>query len=127
MPGVSTQRAVQICGATSTGDRQLRINSIGWNWGKKKKQIALQNEDLALGQRTPCILEHGDQAVFAIPISTAYGEWLQRVAAEMFKEEGPGSVDTLRGFFSTSVGKVLRVKPDEALLDRIRESLTSRQ
>ncbi|MDR6914468.1 hypothetical protein J2X66_001332 [Pseudomonas sp. 3296] len=103
------------------GDRSVTINSIGWRVGKGKN--ARHSMQRLYGQYTaqyPKQLVHGEQATFMVSF-LAQPSWPKEFATGFVQDLSQRNLRTLRALIHTSVGETIEVKPEENLLQRLRE------
>lgn len=110
---------------TNTGSLPLRVSSIGWEHGpRRKKRFAMQNPGQTLyDSPMPIELSHGQGANWFIEIDRDVmpGEtWEEYFAKRAILPDVETSLKTLRGTFHTSVGKSFKAKPSTDLIKRLR-------
>lgn len=104
----------------NTGDRPIRVNSIGWKVGLFRKRHAMQNHDAAQSSPLPIELTHGQEASWYVPFSTKDEPWSDYFAAGMLMPHYRTALWTVRARFFTSVGYVFDTRPEESLLKPLR-------
>ncbi|MEP7366187.1 MAG: hypothetical protein ABI972_23260 [Acidobacteriota bacterium] len=117
-PGMTREH---ICiGVTNLADRTVTISLVGWAYGgRKKKGVSIQTFAPGIGDQTPKRIEHGDTAMFMVPLDRNPG-WLVRFATEFITDKPiERALKTLVVQIHPSVGDVIEVKPERVLLDRI--------
>lgn len=106
----------------NTGDREIRITGIGWQYGSKKRrryfgQMFDRNESSPM----PIKLAHGDLAFWRFPI-TSENNWYQRFSSH-FEENWRSDLLSLRCVAISSVGHEFMCIPDLKILSSIEDEL----
>ncbi|MBK4736325.1 hypothetical protein [Noviherbaspirillum pedocola] len=102
----------------NTGDRPIRITSIGWRVGLRKKRYAVQMYEAHGSSPMPIELEHGQEAQWVVPLDQREQGWLEYFAQGMLRPNLWLSSWTLGAQFLTSVGEILMAKPEPGLLNK---------
>ncbi|MNC51738.1 hypothetical protein D3C75_1010430 [compost metagenome] len=106
------------------GDRSVTVNAIGWRVGRGKS--ARQSIQPLYGQYTqhyPKQLTHGEQANFMVSF-LVLPSWPKEFATAFVQDLSPKNLRTLRAQIHTSLGQTVQVKPEENLLQRLRDAGT---
>jgi hypothetical protein len=103
------------------GDRPVTINSVGWRVGKgKNARHSIQPLHGQYTSQYPKQLAHGEQATFMVSF-LALPSWPKEFATGFVQDLSQGNLRTLRALIHTSAGETIEVKPEENLLQRLRE------
>jgi len=108
-------------GVTNLGDRPVTINTIGWAVGKRKqRQYCIQTASGPWTAQHPTELAHGKSASFMVSFRHT-PSWLTDFANDFLKSFADKELDTLVVQVHTSVGQTIEAKPEDALIERLRE------
>lgn len=106
----------------NTGDREIRITSIGWQYGsKKRRRYFVQLFDRNESSPMPIKLAHGDSASWRFPI-TGEDNWYRRFSSH-FEERWREDLLSLRCVAISSVGHEFMCRPDLKILSSIENEL----
>lgn len=113
---------VIVFSVVNTGEKPLRITGIGWSIGFFRwKRQAIQMHDRVQSSPIPVELTHGQEATWLFPLLPGEEGWMQSFPQKMLLPHWRLGCLTLRGVFSTSIGKTFVAKVEPGLLKRIRE------
>lgn len=103
----------------NTGDRSIRITSIGWQVGIWRKRYAMQISDENMSSPMPIELAHGQEAHWSVPLNARKEGWLEYFAKKMLQPNIWVSTRTLKAQFHTSVGEVFTTRPESELCKKL--------
>ena len=104
---------------TNIGERPVVISLISWVIGRgKNRKYGIQTLSGPLTKQYPETLAHGQDAMFTVSFSET-PNWASNLLKTLDDPSG-GSLRTLCAQIHTSVGQTFDVKPESALLDRLR-------
>jgi hypothetical protein len=109
-------------GITNIGERPVIINSVGWAIGRgmnEKRCLQFGIEPLALS--FPMELGYGKSVNLAVS-STNHPNWLKEFSNEFIGDLSASSLKSLRLLVDTSVGKIVKVRPEKGLLDALNQA-----
>lgn len=110
---------------TNLGERPVTINSVGWSIGKGKgRRFCLQPVSGPFTTQWPAELAHGKTANFMVSFTATPG-WLRDFATGFVKDLSDKSLKTLVALVHTSVGQTTKVRPEQTLLQRLKESVSN--
>lgn len=104
----------------NSGDRTIRITTIGWRVGLWSKREAMQMFDREQSSPLPVDLQNGQEASWLVPLAARDEGWVAKFARLMLRPHTRLACFTLRAMFVTSVGYVFWVKPERSLLRKLR-------
>jgi hypothetical protein len=124
VPGSKAKpKEVLVFRVVNTGDRSIRVTSIGWRIGVRNTRQAIQMFDPMQSNPLPVELSHGQEASWVIPLDFGDDPWMKSFARKMLHPNPRWSCFTLRAEAYTSLGDVFRSKPEPGLLRRIEEEV----
>lgn len=104
------------------GDRPVTVNSVGWRVGHgKSARSCIQPMYGQYTSQYPKQLAHGEQTTFMVSL-LALPSWPNEFASNFVQDLSQKNLRTLRALIHTSVGETIKVKPEENLLQRLREA-----
>jgi len=112
------QRDVMVIEVTNLGDRTVTVNSVGWSCGTKRDRRFCLQMLSSDSLQYPSALAHGQTGFFQYSV-TDHPEALQKFVAD-FLRGSLADLHTLRAQVHTSVNQTIDAKPEENLLDRMR-------
>jgi hypothetical protein len=121
-PGVPDTPEYVVFRIVNTGERSLRITQIGWKVGLFRKRYAMQLYDEIQSSRLPVDLAYGQEAQWLVPLAAREEPWLQYFAKGMLLPHLTTSLLTLRAHAMTSVGHIFEARPEQDLIDQLREA-----
>jgi len=105
---------------TNSGLHPITVVNFGWIIGKgKRRKLLHQNPTIRYSSGIPIELAYGKQAMFMISFSEA-PNWLADFSSNLEKDHLDSDLKSLRAFVYTSIGKTVEIKPESALLERLR-------
>ncbi|TFB40942.1 hypothetical protein [Pseudomonas sp. F01002] len=109
----------------NTGDREIRITGIGWQYGsKKRRRYFVQQFAPNESSPMPIKLAHGDTGFWRFPI-TGQDSWYVRFSNH-FEESWRADLLSLRCVAVSSVGQEFKCRPDMKILSSIEDELIKR-
>ena len=107
---------------TNLGERAIRINSVGWAIGKRKKRrFCIQTVSGPYTKQYPIELAHGESADFMVSFR-ATPNWTREFAHGFVKDLSDKSLTTLVALVHTSVGQTVEVRPEKELLHEFKNA-----
>jgi hypothetical protein len=100
----------------NTGDRVIRVTSIGWQVGFWKKRYAYQSHDPGQSSEMPIELSHGQEASWSFPTDFGDDPWPDYFRRKVMSPNFWLSRKTLRAYFQTSVGETFVTRPNASVL-----------
>ena len=108
-------------GVTNLGERAITVNTVGWAVGRgKKRRYCIQPVSGQWTAQYPIELPHGKSASFMVSFNHT-PNWLDDFANRFLKGVPDKELSTLVAQVHTSVGQTIEVKPEKALLERLRK------
>jgi len=105
---------------TNLGDRPVTINSVGWAIGKgKKKQLCIQTVSGRYTNQYPIELAHGKEANFKVSFLNT-PNWAKDFMDGFTKTPTDKHLKTLDVLVYTSVGQIIKAKPEKGLLELLK-------
>lgn len=105
----------------NTGDRPIRVVQISWSQGLFRKRHAIQLYDETQSSRLPIELTHGQEATWMVPFSFGQEPWPEYFSKGFLSPNRRTALWTLRAHFHTSVGYTFAARPEESLLQPLRD------
>lgn len=107
---------------TNLAEHPVIIEGIGWVAGRGKHRIyALQTVSGDWTSHYPSELTHAKSASFMVSFLDT-PNWMTDFARDFLAEVSDEGLKTLRAQVFTSVGKTIEVKPEQTLLERLKEA-----
>ena len=104
---------------TNRGSRPVTVLSIGWTVGKKEgKKFCLQTTSGPYTATCPIELNHGKSASFFVSFE-ATPEWAADFSSKFLPDMNPKTLKTLMALVHTSVGKTVRVRPEDNVIKHL--------
>jgi hypothetical protein len=116
-PGVKgAHPEVIVFRLVNTGDRLIRVTTIGWRVGLFKRRYAMQLFDPVMSNVLPIELAHGQEASWTVPTDNSEDPWRTSFSRKMMTPYFWLSCRTLRCVFHTSVGEVFSSRPERGVI-----------
>ena len=113
-------REILECQVTNLGERPVTVTETGWFFGKKESwPYAIQLLGPSSPDKYPKRLEHGETAWFWIDFAES-PNWKEDFVTDM---QGDTSLECLRAYIATSVGRSHYFVPEETLLKELRATM----
>jgi hypothetical protein len=107
----------------NTGDRPIRITSIGWRVGVFRKSYAMQMFDDSMSAKLPIDLTHSQEAHWYVPIHARERGWYEYFAKGFLGDRDGRFPMKLRAQAFTSVGHAFNAVPDGSLMKKLRSAM----
>jgi len=107
------------------GNRPAKIVSVSWEAGRlNNKKHLIQMFGLRGFDDVPKMLQEGEEATFMIPfhLNGDKKDWLISFP-QYLAEDDPKIISSLKVVVHTSVGQSFKVKAEQGLIDKLKESL----
>ena len=111
-----------IISVTNLSERPVTITSVGWAVGKRKRQrFAVQTMSGRFTHQYPVELAHGKTADFTVSF-VATPDWPKDFASGFIKDLSDRHLKTLIALIQTSVGQMVKVRPEPELLQALKNA-----
>jgi hypothetical protein len=126
-PGTSPPRQYIAFGIVNSGERVLKIESIGWRRGIFRKKYLMQMFDRQESSPMPIELAHGQTATWYVPVDSVEGHepWHEYFVKVFLPPTKFGAIRSLRGQFYTSIGYSFYSKLCRPTTQNFKDALSS--